>query len=132
MEEDREAKPGELTEDKVVNIKILREYLEDLRLHPLRFKMNKFVGKQKKLEHVAKFDDAHVVHPRHSFKHKNSIFNSYKQIVLEGKQPPGKPPLKSSIYKARDSNLFSQAYHRYDTSFQGEREAEERPSRVES
>lgn len=110
-----EKKAGLLTEHKIVNIKILREYLDSLNLHRTRFEMNKFVVKQKKLKNIS--DIKSQASGRVSQTPKQSIFNSYKQKLIEGDQENGENPASTSFYFSRDSSgLFNKAFHKYDSS----------------
>jgi hypothetical protein len=127
LDDEIETKNNILTEDKIVNIKLLRTYLDDLNLHKSQFQMNKFVVKQKKLKNVVDFS-SEPKNLKHSVKKNKSIYSSYKQVLLEDKQNNTNTLFKSSIYRPKES--FHKAYHRYDSSFNHDNLQDDNVNRV--
>jgi hypothetical protein len=125
LDKNNEKQAGLLTENKIVNIKILQNYLDSLDLHRPKFEMNKFVVKQKRLKNVTNLSSKTPV-MRSSYNNKPSIFNSYKQAVLEGTQDNFQGKSMESFYKRKESSsLFSHGFHKYDSFFHQELKPED-------
>ena len=114
LNQDNEMRPGLLTEDKIVDIKILRTYLDNLNLHRTEFEMNKFVVKPKTLKGITKLSKKEAIKGS-VFKGKVSIFDSYKQVVLEDKKL--KRPRKKSIFTAKEPSFIEKAFSNHHKSF---------------
>ena len=120
-----------LSENKIVNIEILRKYLDNLNLHQSEFQMNKFVVKQKKLKNIKNVENENSRKlSSGSNLQKKSFYDSYKQVLMEEKQNDKYPYIRNSFYKSKESNVFNKAYHKFDSSFNTELKQEDLLNRV--
>ena len=121
LNKDNEMRPNVLTEDKIVDIKILRNYLDNLNLHRTEFKMNKFVVKQKTLKGMTKISN-NLIEKNSLFKGKVSIFDSFKQALLNEEKNINDNIKKESFYKSKKPSIFKEAISIHNSSFFQENE----------